>query len=302
MATARKGPTIEEALAGDSGFISATEDPEGVARAVQKALQENNPLPDPVPPPDTHVNLPGGIRRGDEVITTAEVRELTGEHEEVLARAAQAKPGNLFHFMNVLLECGTVRFGTEDPGQTRKLLKNALVGDRDAIILGIRRATYGDQIEVERWQCPECGEHSDLVIPLDEIPVHELEGDTDMLEVPLRRGRTAQVRLASGADQLAVFENTKLLTAERDTILLSRCLVSITDPNGTKHTTAGFASSYARGLSAMDRHTILRELREKAPGPRFNEMKIEHVTCGKEAELPLGMADLFPDIILAQLA
>lgn len=299
MAT-RKEPTLAEALT-DDGFVSAAEDPEGVARLVQKAMEQSNPLPDPVPPPDTSVTLPGGLQRGDEVITTAEVQELNGEHEEILARAAQAKPGNLFHFMNTILECGVVRFGTEDPKQTKKLLKNALVGDRDALIMGIRRATYGDNIALERWECPSCGEESDLDIPLEDIPVRELEGDLT-LEVPLRKGRVATVRLATGADQLATFENARLLMAERDTILLSRCLAAITDPDGTVHTTAGFATSYARGLSASDRHVILKALRDQAPGPRFDELEITHDTCGKEVKLLIGMADLFPDLVLAPLA
>lgn len=284
----------------DDGFVSPLEDPEGVSRAVEKALANSNPLPDAEPPPDTQVTLPGGMVRGDHVISTVEVKELTGEDEEVMARAAQAQPGNIFHFINILLEAGTVRFGSEDEKQTKKLLKSALVGDRDAILLGIRRATYGDTIDLNNWQCPSCQELSDLEIPLADIPITESENirEDGEFDIKLRNGRVATVRLANGADQLAVFEERKLVTAERDSLLLSRCLISIKDPDGTDHTVAGLGLGTARSLGAKDRHAILETLSKKQPGPRFDGIKVTHDTCGKEVELLIGISDLFPDFLL----
>jgi hypothetical protein len=281
----------------DEGFVSPLEDPAATSKAIAAALASTA---DPVlePPPDTVVTLPGGLAIGSTVIRTAEVRELTGEHEEIIAKATQSRNGNIFHFMNVLLECGTMRIGTEDPADTKKLLKNMLVGDRDALILGIRRATYGDSIELERWTCPGCGEASDLTVPLDDIPVQELEG-SGTFTVELRKGRSAELRLTTGADQLTIFEDAKLSDAERNTLWLSRCIVSLTDADETKHTTAGFALGYARSLSIPDRHTILRELTDRQPGPRMSDMRITHEICGKEVDLLLGIADLFRDITMA---
>src|ERR1700691_74906 len=188
--------------------LNALEDPEGTNRVIQKALAEANPMPEADPPSPTLVSLPGGLLAKDgEIISTAEVRELTGEDEEDLARAAQAKPGNIFHYMNTLLECGVKRFGTEDPRRTKTLLKNALVGDRDALIMGIRRATYGEDVDIEQWTCPSCGQKSDLTIPLEDVPVKEITREQlAPFTVDLRNGRSAEVRLATGADQLSIFE------------------------------------------------------------------------------------------------
>ena len=200
-----------------------------------------------------------------------------------------------------MLECGVVRFGTEDPATTGQLLKDTLVGDRDALLMGIRRATYGDDIEVIEWKCPECGNSTDLTVPLADIPVRDLEHPAKEItfEVPLRRGRTAEVRLANGADQTAVFDNDKLTTAERDTILLRRCLLAIRDADGTRHITAGLAGSIARTLSLPDRHAIMREMVARQPGPQFDQLKITHIDCGNEVTLLLGLADLFRDLNLA---
>jgi hypothetical protein len=282
-------------------FVSAIEDPSGVNRMVEKAMAEANPLPTAEGPPDTIVKLPGGLVREDSVIGYAEVRELTGEHEEALARAVQAIPDNIFHFMNTLLECGVVRFGSEPPKDTKRLLKQALVGDRDAMIIGIRRATYGDTVDIDQWMCPACGGLSDLQVPIADIPIRELAHPRDEVEfeVPMRKGGHANVRLANGGDQLTVFEDRKLTMAERDTVLLSRCVTALVDADGTEHVMAGFGPSMCRNLGAKDRHEILTQLNERQPGPRFGDMKITHDACNKEVDMTIGIGDLFRDLSLA---
>lgn len=281
-------------------FVNPAENP-AVLGEITKALTDSVKQPEPELPPDTVVVLPGGLSRGNTVIKQVEVRELTGEHEEALARASRAQPNSVVHFINTLLECGTVRFGTEDPAKTSEYLKDTLVGDRDAIVMGIRRATYGEDVELESWQCPECGNSSDLTIPLADIPIQELEHpDKDaVFDVPLRRGRIAELRLANGADQNAVFATVDMTGAERDTILLSHCLLAIRDKDGTRHITSGHAGALARNLSLPDRHAVLRQLTKRQPGPKFGELKFTHQDCGKEVELVLGLADLFRDLSVA---
>jgi hypothetical protein len=281
-------------------FVNPAEDPTALAKASAK-LASTVKDPEPEPPSDTLVQLPGGLVRGALVIRQAEVRELTGEHEEALARAARAQPGSVVHFLNTLLECGVVRFGTEDPAQTQTFLRDTLVGDRDALLIGIRRATYGDDIELEEWKCPECKNVTDLTIPLTDIPVHKLEHPDKEItfDVPLRRGRTAEVRLANGADQTAVFAKEDQTIAERDSVLLGRCLLAVRDKDGTRHMTIGTEGALARKLPLPDRHAILRELTERQPGPKFGELKFTHQDCGKEVGLALGLPDLFRDLNVA---
>lgn len=272
--------------------ISANQDPVAAQAAVKAALQDASPYPDVVPPPGDLVELPGGLTVDGETIKTVTVRELTGVDEEALARAAQNL--HLFHFIDTLLVHGTVAFGQEPASRTAKLLKEALIGDRDAILLGIRVATFGETIELEDWECPECGGKSDLEFPVSDIPVRPLT-DERVFEVTLKSGRVAKVRLGTGADQTAVFEDKKLTQAERDSILLSRCIQTITDPDGTVHNFAGFPRA-TRNLPIPDRHKILKELDDRQPGPRFGELKFEHEGCGNEVPLPVGIGNLFPGV------
>ena len=273
---------------------NAAEDPLGANAAVAAILEDQAATaPDIGFPPDEYVTLPGGLRKGSDVIRHAIVRELTGADEEALAKSSQA--ANPFHFVNTLLERGTVRIGDEDEKETKKFLRELLIGDRDALILGIRRATYGNEIELKDWICPACGDMSDLAVTLHDIPTNEIEIPEDTFEVPLRKGGKAVVRLAIGEDQLTVYENLKLSQPERDTMLLSRCVLSISGKDGGSRAMAGF-SSLARDLSIPDRKAILTQLVDRQPGPRFSEIKHTHGACGNEVALLIGVGDLFRDI------
>jgi hypothetical protein len=248
--------------------------------------------PTPEFPPDDVVTLPGGLIKDGRVIKDVVVQELTGEHEEALARVSSPQNYNPFRFLDTLLECGTVSIG--DSGDVKKTLKDLLIGDRDAVLLGIRRATYGNEIKLTDWDCPNCGQRASLTMGLEDIPVTEL-GDVEaesVFDLELRRGRRARVRLANGHDHAAVFESMKYTAAERDTIMLSRCVLTLTQADGTERSLAGFPS-LARGMAMPDRQKIIRELNKRAPGPRFNEIPYTHDACGSEVKLAVTIDDLF---------
>lgn len=123
----------------EEGFKSALEHAAELNAAVEEMTRSGQTqLPLIEEPPDTVVKLPGGLLTANgEVIREAEVRELTGEHEEALVRVRRS--GSFVKFVNMLLTCGVVTLGSE--AATAKTLTRLLLGDRDALILGIRRAT-----------------------------------------------------------------------------------------------------------------------------------------------------------------
>jgi hypothetical protein len=269
------------------------ENPEKANAEIAALLAETQPdVPDVQVPPNDLVTLPGGLMKGNTLIKHATVRELTGEHEEALSRASQSL--NPFHFIDTLLKCGVKQIGDLPEAQTESLLKDLLIGDREHLILEIRRATYGDEIEVEKWVCPKCEGETTLRITLDEIPDKELENPaTDQVfTIKLRKGREARVRLANGHDQTAMFENNKLTQAERDSILLSKTIQHVVNEQGMEISTVAFPAM-ARQMSIPDRRAILNELAKRQPGPRYNEVRFEHADCGEQVELVIGIGDLF---------
>jgi hypothetical protein len=130
--------------------------------------------------PDTHVELPGGFLDSDgTLVRTAEVRELTGFDEEALAKAAT--PAKVMH---LLLQRGVVKVGDQKPDQST--FNSLLAGDRDMLLLAIRKATYGPDIDFTVI-CPECGETVDLNIDLNDVEVKTLSEASDRyFDVDLR--------------------------------------------------------------------------------------------------------------------
>jgi hypothetical protein len=266
---------------------------EKIARVLNEA--STSPMPEIDFPADDVVILPGGLVRKDSVIKTVQVKELTGEDEEALARASQSP--NPYIFFDRLLKCGVVKVGDEATSETEKLLGQLLIGDREAIILGIRKATYGDKIDIEEWICPGCGAKAELSMELSDIPVTSMtdpENETSF-KVPLRKGGFAQVQLASGSDQLNTFEKEGLTQAQRETILLSRCVISITDTSGRELPMAGFPSM-ARSMSMPDRHAILRELRDRQPGPKYDKVDYTCDSCNTQQFVAVTIGNLFLDL------
>jgi hypothetical protein len=273
-------------------WIDPSENPEQANAVIKKLLDESaaSSVPEIKFPEGDIVVLPGGLARKDGVIKTAQVKELTGEDEEALAKASQSP--NPFTFLDRLLRCGVTRIGDS---KDEKILGQLLIGDREALILGIRRATYGDEIKISGWICPNCDNIADLTLSVEDIPSVKLADPSDAeFQISMRKGGYAKVRLANGNDQLAVFEKPDLTQAQRETIMLSRCVISLTDSNGSEKLMAAFPSM-SRGMSIPDRHVVLNELGKRQPGPKYNQIKFNCDSCNKEQSVTVTIGHLFLD-------
>ncbi|MEV7902173.1 hypothetical protein [Streptomyces anulatus] len=264
--------------------ISGLDSPEEATAASQSVLQEarNSGRPRINDPGESHLTLHRGICREGAWYRDAEVRELTGADEEAFAAAGTSAP----KVFETLLLRGTVRVGGEP--MSPKVAAELLIGDREELVVAIRRATFGENLEFERLPCPQCGELVDLTVPLGALPSVSLEDPEQIeFEVPLRHGATAAVRLPTGEDQAAVLA-IKSNAARRDSEILGRCVLSVTQPDG-----AVVRRPPAQTLKMADRQAVLRFLGDTQPGPRLNQFSFTHESCGEEVELPIDLAVLF---------
>lgn len=266
--------------------ISGLEAPEEATAASQTVLREarNSGRPRIDDPGDNQVTLERGICREGTWYRNAEVRELTGADEEALAAAGVGT--SAYRVFETLLLRATVHVGGEP--MSPKVAAELLIGDREALVVAIRRATFGENLDFERLPCPRCGELVDLTVPLAALPSVTLdEPERVNFEVPLRHGATATVRLPTGEDQEAVFaiKNNK---ARQDSEILGRCVLSVTQPDGTE-----IRKPPAQTLRMADRQAILGFLGETQPGPRLADFSFTHETCGEEVALPISLAMLF---------
>lgn len=275
----------------NDGFVNPFENP-ALAAAAAKMLEDDDPTdatlkPEIDAPADGYVQLPVGVLVGDKTITEVEVRELTGEDEERLAKAKTSSDPTKFY--QTLLECGVVDIGGKP---TEDITPSMLIGDRESLILGIRKATYGSEIELGDIFCAECNEEFEGSVDVDDIPVRPLKGETTF-EVKLRKGGKARVRLPVGDDQMAAVKDSGLTESERNSLVLSRCVITLPS-NGEDMPVAGFPS-LVLNLGIVDRKRILAEIHKRQPGPRYDEVVIEH-ECGNKIPVLLGMGALFPGL------
>jgi hypothetical protein len=269
-----------------SQTISGLENPEEATAATQAVLKDDRDSGRPTigNPGENQVTLERGICRDGVWHRDAEVRELNGYDEEAIAAAGA---GNVpYKVFETLLVRGVVSIGGEP--MTRKLAGELLIGDRELLVMAIRRATFGDVLEFERLPCPHCDELVDLTVPLDAIPfVHLDDPERTEYEVPLRKGAMALVRLPTGQDQEAVF-GVKNNRARQDSEILTRCVVRMVQPDGSE-----VRRPPAQTIAMADRQKILQFLTDTQPGPRFADFSFTHETCGEEVPLPISLAVLF---------
>lgn len=231
------------------------------------------------------IDLPGGYLADGHLYSTARVRELTGYDEEKLSRLDSAKNAGVF--VTELLMLGVEDLGGEPP--TKEAVRNLLIGDRDALVIGVRRATYGNLVEFTINECAQCGAKSEIEVVLDEdIKTTVMEDPkTRVFIVPLRHGE-AKVTLLTGVAQEAFSEDLSRRTrAELDSIVLSKSVIEI---NGEP---VRQREGPVKSLSGADRATLTDFINKHQPGPKFEEIPVACATCGAEYPISLGFQSLF---------
>jgi hypothetical protein len=264
--------------------ISAAANPALANKLVEEALSEQE-VSAPAPavkvqlPPDTQVELPGGLFDPfDGTITTAEVRELTGADEEAISKINDSGKALLS-----ILERATVKIG--DKPADKDTLESLLAGDREMILLAIRKVTFGSDVTLE-LNCPHCGQAQLFEIDLDkDVEIKKLDGDETRFEVNCKVGKV-MLSLPNGNTQKTLVSSSDKTSAELDTIILKGCISSI---NGMPI----LNTQEIRNLSIKDRRELLNEISKRNPGPQLSEIKKDCTACGQEVPLPLTLADLF---------
>ena len=256
-------------------------DPRLIAQAAQAFAEEPKVEVKTQAPSDTEVILPGGfINREGALVKYAEVRELNGTDEETIARA-----GSTGRALNIMLQRGLVNLGMDTT--SKEDLDTLLSGDRDAILIGVRKATFGPNIEFTAT-CPHCGEQRPITVNLSEdIPVKSLEDPiSDRQFIYESKLGPVVVNLPTGLTQRRLLENSEKTASEMNTILLSGCVESV---NGNP----SMGASTVLKLSWKDRELLVDEILTRNPGPRLGEVKKSCEACGEEFPMPLTLASLF---------
>jgi hypothetical protein len=232
-------------------------------------------------PKDTTVFLPGGFINSDGVLVKhAEIRELNGADEEAISRANTHGSA-----LNLILSKGLVSLGDEPA--TAASLDGLLAGDRDAILLAIRKATFGKTAELQTM-CTACMKMSDVTVDLDnDIKTVELENPiVDRRFTVEGKAGAITVSLPIGMTQKKITEATDKSAAELVTMVLAGCIASINDE-------PSLGRSTALSLGVADREMLMQEISTRNPGPRLAGVVKACEACGNDLRISLSLATLF---------
>lgn len=196
------------------------------------------------------VTLPTGFAVENRWYRSAWLHSLNGADEEAIREVAQA----LFPVerITLLLTRCLTNLGPKsaiDSDDVRALT----VGDRDALLLHLRRVTYGERIQ-SVLTCPqtECREKMDLELTIGDILVPPNEHAKKLYEVVIRENGNAynvQFRLPTGADQEAAAKFARHDPDAASKLLLQRCIQGITKDGTTMKIENGLSVPVAEAVS-----------------------------------------------------
>lgn len=252
-----------------------------------KVLSQSSGPPVMAAPPALTCELPGGFFLPDgRIVRTATVRELTGFDEEHLSRIDMTK--NTTAFLTKLLQAGVEELGGQRP--TTEQLSDLLIGDRDALTLRIRQATYGDTVRLT-LTCQVCKERSAIEASIDnDVPSTALEDPSQRtFTTHLRNGAPVEIALLTGRDHEVLMRASNLSRAETDTLVLVRSVRSI----GGEEVIGEGDRDRILALSAGDRALLVDFINDVQPGPKLNDIPINCATCGERYPLNLTLWNLF---------
>ena len=215
-----------------------------------------------------------GYKDGEgEIHTEVEIREIKGSDEEALAEGNIRN--NLGKIVTELLYNCVERVGTITEGEVgerkwRKIMDSLYIGDRDLILLELRKLTYGNEMEMQGG-CTKCGADLMVDIEMDEIKIEQPAEDVEEIPFTLPRGyrdedgqihKKGAITLPRGKDQQVLFNVMRKNPGRANTMLLTK---TVTRLGNTKIKAKTF-----REMGKMDREFLLEKVQESKFGPDFN--------------------------------
>jgi hypothetical protein len=218
-----------------------------------------------------------------------EIREITGYDEEMISKAEVR--GNIGKLITTLLSSVAVRIGdltAKDLGKTKweKIFRELPMGDRDKLMLELRKFTNGDEIELD-IKCPHCKNKLQHIVEIDsDIEYKNLQGDARRIPFELPKGvknkdgqlcKTGFIRLPDGEDQEQLDAIARKNPGQANTTLLARVVTEL-DGFGK------LALSDLRKMSVRDRDYLIKLVGDNTYGPKF-EISFPCPSCGEDVEI-----------------
>lgn len=234
------------------------------------------------------VKLPCGLFRDGKTVKDATVTAMTGlTRKSIAAENVRTNPAKITDV--ILLQC------LKKVGETgiinNKLINELLLGDRDFLMLEVRRASLGSTITAN-VECGECNKKIEVKFDLNEIKVKHLEeGKYEVLDgfrgfriVSSQPKINAFFRFPNGADQAVILPFLQKNPIDANYRLFSLCLM---EWNGEKKKVE---SSFFERLGVAELDLIDEAFTENQPGPDLTQ-SVSCPVCTADIEMTFQGSD-----------
>ncbi|MCL1976763.1 MAG: hypothetical protein FWG55_01430 [Candidatus Bathyarchaeota archaeon] len=219
--------------------------------------------------------IPHGFQTGHAWINQVQIRELTGYDEQLIASTQNFFPP----FKTSLLLARVIKeFNNQPPTQQLdplETIRNLPVGDRIALILHLRKITFGPILHCT-IQCPNCADNLSIDFPIDSILQPPQTNPQTTYHLKLE-DYSLQIRPITGADleNITLNQNTPNLQEK----LLRYCILT-SDPPLPEILNTQLQEQLSTKLSEIDQQADLT-------------LNINCHACNKTFQTPLDIEDFF---------
>jgi len=174
------------------------------------------------------VCLPGGLRISGDWHREAVLRPLDGHDEAFLLQhgcALSAASRTTRLLARFLCRLGSL------PAVTSETIRSLTIGDREALLLHLRRLTFGETVSC-MLACPDCADRLDLDLRVTELLLPPYGDASDHHEASVTAGNVPyhiRFRLPNGADQEQAAISAAITPDAAAMLVLRRCVQDITD-------------------------------------------------------------------------
>jgi hypothetical protein len=178
--------------------------------------------------------IPGGYCANGGHWREVHVRPLTGEDQLFLTEECEGLlPA---HWVTEALTRCVTRLGPHEP-VTRETIRSLTVGDREALLLHLRRLSWGERLRcLLACPVPQCGEKLEVELAIGDLLLPPYREAVQEHELAIREEDGAptivRFRLPTGSDQEAAAIVAHTDVAEAAGLLLRRCVRSTISSHG----------------------------------------------------------------------
>ena len=218
------------------------------------------------------MQVPNGFQMGNTWVRHVDIRELNGYDEELIASIQDYFPP----FKTSLLLSRVAKFSNiTHKLDVHQTVRNLSVGDRIALIIHLRKITFGTMFYCT-IHCPSCKDKLSVDIPIDQLlqPVYTNVQTAYTIEL---EGYALKIRPITGLDleNIALNQNTSDLTEK----LLTSCILVANPP-------------LPKSLNNQLQEQISTELSKIDPQADLN-LKVNCPNCNENFQIPIDIEDFF---------